>query len=74
MLDIKFIRKNQEEVRRNMIHRGYNPKILDKLLLADEIRSQNISELEEMRSQINQASKKNSQPDSEIIEKLNSEE
>ena len=53
-----------------MIHRGYNPKILDKLLLADEIRSQNISELEEMRSQINQASKKNSQPDSEIIEKL----
>jgi len=70
MLDIKFIRKNQEEVRRNMIHRGYNPKILDKLLLADEIRSQNISELEEMRSQINQASKKNSQPDSEIIEKL----
>jgi seryl-tRNA synthetase len=54
MLDIKFIRQNQEEVKEGIRKKGVDFDV-DKLLSADEKRRKLISSLEEMRAEKNSA-------------------
>ena len=56
MLDINFIRKNIELVRKNIINRRVNVN-LDKLLSLDEQRRQIQKEIDELREQRNKGSK-----------------
>lgn len=59
MLDPKFIRENVEKVRNAIKNKGTNPEKadLDKWLALDEIRTQNIREIEEVNRRRNEIAK-----------------
>src|SRR3989344_5653373 len=57
MLDIKFIRQNQEIVKENLRKRNFDIGAIDKVLSLDEKRRHILKELEEARSEINKKSK-----------------
>ena len=67
MLDIKFIRQNQDSVR-NAIKNKNSDLDLDKLLAADERRRHIMQELEQLRAEQNKRSKGPQAPES--IEEL----
>ena len=67
MLDIKYIRNNQNLVKQAIKNKQVKLD-LDKLLLADKARLEVLQELEKKRSKINQASSQ--KPDQKIINKL----
>lgn len=56
MLDIKFIRENLEEVRKNILARNISLNI-DDLVAADDARKAIIQEIEELRAEANKISK-----------------
>lgn len=53
MLDINFIRQNPEKVKEGIKKKGYNPKIVDRVLKVDETRRQLIGEIEKYRQERN---------------------
>ena len=58
MLDINFIRQNPEKVKEACRKKQLDPKLVDKLLSADQKRRKLIKEVEELREQRNLAAKK----------------
>ena len=67
MLDIKYIREHEEEVKKNCENRGIKVDV-DRLLELDEKRRAKISEVEQLRSARNQGSK--GKPSDEEITKM----
>ena len=57
MLDIKFIRKNPELVRKAIKNRGYSDDILDEFLKVDRERLSLIREVEDLKHELNKKSK-----------------
>jgi len=53
MLDINFIRQNPEKVKEGTQKKGYDPKIVDRVLKVDETRRQLIGEIEKYRQERN---------------------
>ncbi|MGB9706769.1 MAG: serine--tRNA ligase [Microgenomates group bacterium] len=53
MLDINFIRQNPEKVKEGVKKKGYDPKIVDRVLKVDETRRQLIGEIEKLRAERN---------------------
>ncbi|MBU3957087.1 serine--tRNA ligase [Patescibacteria group bacterium] len=49
MLDINFIKENPEKVKEGTKKKGYDPKIIDRVLKVDETRRQLIAEVEKWR-------------------------
>jgi len=49
MLDINFIRENPEKVKDGAKKKGYDPKIVDRVLKVDEIRRQLLAEVDKWR-------------------------
>mgnify|MGYP001158014460 CR=1 FL=1 len=48
MLDIKFVRNNIELVKKSLINRNHDTKILDELIVLDEKRRDILKEVEEL--------------------------
>ena len=67
MLDLNFVKENKKEVREITHKRGYDPKIVDRVLKIDETRRQLIGEVERWRRAKNKL-------DEEIGEKPNKEQ
>jgi seryl-tRNA synthetase len=57
MIDIKIIRENPELVRNKVAIKGYDPSVVDNLLLLDKEYRKILAEFENLRSQRNQLSK-----------------
>ncbi len=53
MIDIKYVRENPDVVRASQIGRGEDPTIVDRLLVADQIRRTAIVEFETLRMEQN---------------------
>ena len=53
MLDIQFIRDNQDKVKQGTKNKNLNPEIVDRVLETDEKRRQLIAQVEDLRSQRN---------------------
>lgn len=60
MIDIKFVRDNPELVKTKVATKGYNPAIVDTLILADAEYRKVLAESEDLRTRRNQLSKGNS--------------
>lgn len=58
MLDIRFVKENVEEVRKNIVARGVRDVDLDRVLALNEERSAVIGEVEELRRERNENSQK----------------
>lgn len=58
MLDINFVRENPEEVRKSLKNRGFDPKLVDRVLKVDETRRDLIAEVEKWRQARNKLKKK----------------
>jgi len=59
MIDIKLVRDNQELVKNKIATKGYNPAIVDNLILADVEYRKLLAESEDLRKRRNQLSKTN---------------
>jgi len=57
MLDIKFLRENQELVRKSLVNRGLDTKILDRFLTVDKERRRLLKEIEPLKAKRNEISK-----------------
>lgn len=57
MLDINFIRDNQEKVKIGIQKKGYEPKAIDRVLKVDETRRQLLGEIEKWRAARNKLGK-----------------
>jgi len=57
MLDINFVRENTEKVKTAVKNRGFDPKLVDRVLKVDETRRQLIGEVEKWRQAKNQLKK-----------------
>lgn len=57
MLDINFIKENPEKVKEGTKKKGYDPKIIDRVLKVDETRKQLIREVEKWRQERNKLKK-----------------
>jgi len=53
MLDINFIRENQEKVKKGTKDKGYDPKIVERVLKVDEARCDLIGKIENFRTERN---------------------
>ncbi len=58
MLDIQFIRENPEKVRDGITKKGYDPKLVDKVLAIDVKRKELLQKVEELRRSRNETAKK----------------
>jgi seryl-tRNA synthetase len=58
MLDVNFIRENQDLVKKGAENKGFNPKVIDEVLRLDEKRRLLIQEVEEIRAERNQVNEK----------------
>lgn len=59
MIDIKLVRDNQELVKNKIATKGYDPAIVDNLILADVKHRKLLAESEDLRKRRNQLSKTN---------------
>jgi len=53
MLDINFVRENQEKVKKGTKDKGYDPKIVERVLKVDEARRDLIGKIENFRTERN---------------------
>jgi len=58
MLDINFVRENPDKVKKALQKRGYDPKLVGRVLKVDETRRQLIGEVEKWRQARNKLTKK----------------
>lgn len=58
MLDIQFIRDNADRVREGVAKKGYDPKLVNKVLAIDTKRRDLLQKVEELRRSRNEAAKK----------------
>lgn len=70
MLDINFIRENPEKVKEGVKKKGYDPKIVDRVLKIDGTRRQLIAEVEKWRQARNKLKKKEVEKGKKIKEML----
>ena len=49
MLDINFVKENPEKVKEGVQKKGYDPRVVDRVLRVDEARRQLIGEIERFR-------------------------
>jgi len=70
MLDINFIRENPGEVKEGIKKKGYDPKIIDRVLKVDETRRQLITEVEKWRQARNKLKKSEVKKGKKIKEML----
>lgn len=70
MLDLNCIRKNPEKVKEGIKKKGYDPKIVDRVLKVDETRRQLIGEVEKWRQARNKLTKKDATKGKKIKEML----
>jgi len=70
MLDIKFIRENQDRVREGVAKKQLDAGVVDKLLAADEERRRVLTKIEELRSARNKITKENKDEGLRIKEEL----
>ena len=75
MLDINFIRENTEKVKKGVGAKGFDPKLVDKVLDLDEKRRKLIVEVEELRAKRNKvAADKNITEGKKVKEELKEKE
>ena len=70
MLDINYILENKAKVRKGVEDKGYDPKIVDRLLKVDETRRQLITDIEKLRAERNKLTKEDIQKGKKIKETL----
>jgi seryl-tRNA synthetase len=70
MLDINFVRENPEKVKEGIRKKGYDPKVVDRVLKVDETRRQLIGEIEKFRQKRNKLTKKDVEAGKKIKEML----
>ena len=70
MLDLDFIRENKDLVKGETKKKGYNPKIVDRVLKVDETRRQLIGEVERWRQERNKLTKEDRERGKKIKEML----
>ena len=58
MLDIQFIREKQEQVKEGVKSKGYEDNLVDEVLAVDERRRHLLQEVESLRKERNELSKK----------------
>lgn len=58
MLDIQLIRENPDRVREGITKKGYDPKLVDRVLAADSKRKELLQKIEELRRSRNEVAKK----------------
>jgi len=61
MLDINYILENKAKVRKGVEDKGYDPKIVERLLKVDETRRQLITDIEKLRAERNKLTKEDIQ-------------
>lgn len=57
MLDIKAIRENSEEYKKNLARKGVNALVIDDLLKVDKLRRANLQQVEHLKAEQNKVSK-----------------
>lgn len=70
MLDINFIKENPKKVKEGAKKKGYDPKIVDRVLKVDETRRQLIAEVEKWRQARNKLKKSETKKGKRIKEML----
>lgn len=70
MLDINYILENKEKVKKGVKDKGYDPKVVDRLLRVDETRRQLISDIEKLRAEKNKLTREDIQKGKKIKETL----
>jgi seryl-tRNA synthetase len=70
MLDINFIREKKNEVKKGLSKKGYDPKIVDRVLKVDETRRQLMAEVDKWRQARNKLKKGQQKKGKEIKEML----
>ncbi len=70
MLDINYILENKAKVKKGVEDKGYDPKIVDRLLKVDETRRQLITDIEKLRAERNKLTKEDIQKGKKIKETL----
>jgi len=70
MLDLNFIRQNPEEVKEGVKNKGYDPRLVDRVLKVDETRRQLIGEIEKLRAERNKLGPKDIEKGRKIKETL----
>lgn len=70
MLDINFIRENPKKVKEGVNKKGYDPKIIDRVLKVDEARRQLIAEVDKWRQARNKLKKGETKKGKRIKEML----
>lgn len=71
MIDINYLRENTEEVKKKVAGKNFDAAIVDEVIKLDEKRRKLLTEIEELRSQKNEAAKnKNIEKGKELKEKL----
>lgn len=71
MLDIKLIRDNPEKVKKGVKDKGYDPKLVDRVLKVYESRRQLIGKIENLRAKRNKLTKEDIEKGKKIKEILN---
>ncbi len=70
MLDINYILENKEKVKKGVKDKGYDSKVVDRLLRVDETRRQLISDIEKLRAEKNKLTREDIQKGKKIKETL----
>lgn len=70
MLDINFIREDPDKVKEGVKKKGYDPKMVDRVLKVDETRRQLIGDIEKLRQERNKLTKKDIEKGRKIKEML----
>jgi len=70
MLDINFVRENLQLVKKGTKDKGYDPKIVDRVLKVDEARRDLIGKIENLRSERNKLTKYDVEKGRKIKEEL----
>ena len=70
MLDINYILENKAKVKKGVEDKGYDPKIVERLLKVDETRRQLITDIEKLRAERNKLTKEDIQKGKKIKETL----
>jgi len=70
MLDLNFVRQKPQKVKEGVKNKGYDPKLVDRVLKADETRRQLIGEIEKLRAERNKLGPKDIEKGRRIKETL----
>ena len=70
MLDINFIRENQEKIKKGTKDKGYDPTIVDRALKVDDARRDLIGKIETLRAERNKLTKYDAEKGRKIKEEL----